>query len=73
MESKFMELRNSQDFRVEVVMYLRSLLRINYINYSEIKLDPHPYKLIKENEIALKFGDLSFICEVVADGYYAFR
>jgi len=70
---KFEQLRNTQEFRLQVVMFLRALLQISSINYFAITLDPHPYRLFKKNEIPLKFGDLSFMCEIISDGVYSFR
>lgn len=73
MDVRFEELRNREDFRIEVVRFLRALLHIYSINYYAITLDPHPYKLFKKNEIPLKFGDLAFMCEIISDGVYSFR
>ena len=73
MQARFEELRNREDFRAEVFVFLQVLLQISSINYSAIRLDPHPYRLFKKNEIPLKFGDLSFMCEIISDGIYSFR
>ena len=73
MDAQFEELWNRQDFRIEVVRFLRGLLQIYSINDPAITLDPHPYRLFKKNEIPLKFGDLAFMCEIISDGVYSFK
>lgn len=73
MDILFEKLKNNDDFRVEVIMYLRRVMDTRYVNYDSIHIDPHPYRYFGPNEVPLKIGDMSFICTIHGDGIYAFR